>query len=151
MAAFVTGVRHLKIWVSDLRRSRDWYTAVFDLQQTMEFEDSDGVVRGLAFRVPGASFEFALRENAGLAAALQDADPFALATTHDSLDAWVEKLDRLRIWHSPIIQASRGYAMGLRDPDGLQIRLYADDVDVSSRTGERVRVPEAPPEWRAGS
>jgi hypothetical protein len=41
--------------------------------------------------------------------------------------------------------------MGFRDPDGLQIRLYADDADVSSRTGDRVRVPEAPPEWRAGS
>jgi catechol-2,3-dioxygenase len=38
MAAFVTGVRHLKIRVTDLRCSRDRYTAVFDLQQTMELK-----------------------------------------------------------------------------------------------------------------
>ncbi len=86
--AVVNGVRHLKVWVSDLEESRQWYERVFALEHVLDFEDLDGVVRGMAFRVPHASFEFALRENPRLAGALYDADPFALATTREALDAW---------------------------------------------------------------
>ncbi|MDP9071307.1 MAG: VOC family protein [Actinomycetota bacterium] len=139
MTAFVTGVRHLKIWVTDLARSRGWYEKVFELEHVLSFEDSDGVIRGMAFRVPGAPFELALRENPELATALTDADPFALATTRQSLRAWVDRLDVLGIAHSPIVEASRGYALGFRDPDGLQIRLYADDAEVAAKVGDVVR------------
>lgn len=136
VSAFVTGVRHLKVWVSDLARSRKWYEEVFGLELVLSFEDSDGVVRGMAFRVPGVDFELALRENPELATALHDADPFALATTRESLDAWVDRLDSLGIAHSAVIEASRGYVLGFRDPDGLQIRLYADDPKLARRVGD---------------
>ncbi|MGI8334865.1 VOC family protein [Actinomadura scrupuli] len=139
MTAFVTGVRHLKVWVSDLASSREWYERVFGLERVISFEDADGVVRGMAFRVPHAPFELALRENPELAKALYDTDPFALATTREGLNGWAAHLDELGIWHSPIVQASRGYAMGFRDPDGMQIRLYADDDAVAERTGDRAR------------
>jgi catechol-2,3-dioxygenase len=149
MTPRVTGVRHVKIWVTDLHRSRGWYEQVFGLELSLTFEDEDGVVRGLGFRVPGADFELALRENPTLAAALDDADPFALATTREELDAWAAHLDGLGIWHSPVVTASRGYALGFRDPDGMQIRLYADDPEVAARTGGHVVSPPTPPEWRS--
>ena len=140
--AVVNGVRHLKVWVSDLEESRQWYERVFALEHVLDFEDLDGVVRGMAFRVPHASFEFALRENPRLAGALYDADPFALATTREALDAWVQRLDDLGIPHSPIVPASRGFALGFHDPDGLQVRLYADDPEVAPAGGlTRVAVP----------
>jgi len=150
MAARVTGVRHIKIWVSSLGRSRTWYEQVFGLELALTFEDEDedGVVRGMGFRVPGADFELALRENPALAAALDDADPFALATTREALDDWAVHLDDLGIWHSPIVTASRGHAMGFRDPDGLQIRLYADDPAVAAQTGDRVVSRSTPSEWQ---
>ncbi|GAA2863440.1 VOC family protein [Streptosporangium fragile] len=127
MKAALTGVHHLKIWVSDLSRSRSWYERVFGLEHHTSFEDDDGVIRGMAFKVPGAGFQIALRENPELARALSDADPFALEVTREGLDAWLAHLDDLGIPHSPVIRASGGYAMGFRDPDGVQLRLYADD------------------------
>jgi catechol-2,3-dioxygenase len=140
--AVVTGGRHLKVWVSDLGKSRRWYEQVFGLEHVLDFEDLDGVVRGMTFRVPHASFELALRENPRLAGALYDADPFALATTREALDAWVQRLDDLGIPHSPIVLASRGFALGFQDPDGLQVRLYADDPEVAPAGGRtRVSVP----------
>ncbi len=139
MAAFVTGVRQVKIWVTDLARSREWYEEVFEVEPVLSFEDRDGVIRGMAFRVPGAPFELALRENRELATALTGADPFALATTPESLDAWVDHLDALGIAHSAIHQASRGYSVGFRDPDGLQIWLHADDAELAARVGDVVR------------
>ncbi len=50
--------------------------------------------------------------------------------------------DDLGIPHSPIVPASRGFALGFHDPDGLQVRLYADDPEVAPAGGRtRVAVP----------
>jgi hypothetical protein len=70
-----------------------------------------------------------LRQNPDRAAALKDADPFALATTRAELEAWIAHLDVLDIVHSPIIRASRGYALGFHDPDGIRIVVDADDPE----------------------
>ncbi|MEU3166845.1 VOC family protein [Streptosporangium sp. NPDC006930] len=130
MNAVLTGVHHLKIWVSDLERSRSWYEKVLGLEHHISFQDEDGVIRGMSFTVPGAAFQIALRENPDLARALFDADPFALQVTLEGLEAWVARLDGLGVPHSPIIKASAGHAMGFVDPDGVQIRLYAPDEQV---------------------
>lgn len=130
MNAVLTGVHHLKIWVSDLERSRSWYEKVLGLEHHTSFQDEDGVIRGMSFTVPGAAFQIALRENPDLARALFDADPFALQVTLEGLDAWAARLDGLGVPHSPIIKASSGHAMGFVDPDGVQIRLYAPDEQV---------------------
>ncbi|MGC5010438.1 VOC family protein [Streptosporangium sp. DT93] len=130
MNAVLTGVHHLKLWVSDLERSRSWYERVLGLEHHISFEDEDGVIRGMSFTVPGAGFQIALRENPDLARALHDADPFALQVTRDGLDAWVARLDALDVPHSPVIRASAGHALGFTDPDGVQIRLYAPDEEV---------------------
>lgn len=143
MTAFVTGVRQIKIWVIDLTRSRRWYGEVFELQHVLSFEDHDGVIRGLAFRVPGATFDLALREDPKLAGVLVGADPFVLATTRESLDAWVDRLDSLHIDHTGIHQASRGYSVGFRDPDGLQIWLHADDPELAAKVGPVVRARDS--------
>ncbi|MFD8565046.1 VOC family protein [Streptosporangium canum] len=129
MKAGVSGVHHVKIWVSDLARSRSWYERVLGLEPRTSFEDDDGVVRGMAFDVPGAGLQLALRENPDLARALSGADPFALQTTGEGLDAWAVHLDALGVPHSPVVRASAGHVMGFLDPDGLQIRLYAPDDD----------------------
>jgi catechol 2,3-dioxygenase-like lactoylglutathione lyase family enzyme len=130
VGATVTGVHHLKIWVTDLARSRQFYERVFGLEHRTSFADDNGVVRGMAFLLPGTSVQVAIRQDAGLAAALAGADPFALATTRAGLDEWVAHLDALGVPHSPIITASSGYGMGFLDPDGIQIRLYAEDDTV---------------------
>jgi len=130
LTAELTGVHHLKIWVSDLERSRSWYERVLGLEHRTSFQDEDGVIRGMSFGVPGASFQIALRENPALARALLDADPFAFQVTAEGLDAWVARLDDLGVPHTPVIRASAGHTLGFADPDGVQIRLYAPDEKV---------------------
>ncbi len=58
-----------------------------------------------------------------------------MATTRESLHAWADRLESLGIAHSEIVEASRGYALGFRDPDGLQIRLYADGAEIAAKVG----------------
>jgi catechol 2,3-dioxygenase-like lactoylglutathione lyase family enzyme len=143
MDASILGVRHVKVWVTDLSRSRKWYTTVFDLEQTVEFEDSDGVVRGVGYRVRGTSLSIMLREDARMAAAMNDADPFALAVRPEALGSWARRLDELQIWHTPAIPASGGEVLGFRDPDGMQIRLYAEDHSVEGPAVFRASAPSA--------
>jgi catechol 2,3-dioxygenase-like lactoylglutathione lyase family enzyme len=138
MRAGVIGVHHLKIWVSDLARSRSWYERVLGLEHHLSFEDEDGVIRGMSFTVPGAGFQIALRENLDLARALSGGDPFALEVTLEGLGDWAAHLDDLGVPHGPIIKASSGHAMGFADPDGVQIRLYAPEKEIhAAQVGSR--------------
>jgi catechol 2,3-dioxygenase-like lactoylglutathione lyase family enzyme len=49
-----TGIHHVKLPVSDLARSREWYQRVLAYTVEREFLDEDGVVRGVGGRLPGA-------------------------------------------------------------------------------------------------
>lgn len=134
----LTGLRFVKLPVTDLARSRAWWSEVFGWSATVEFPDSDGVIRGVAgvfrdFGDPGLS----LRENRdaptvpGLELMLGVADKAAL-------EAWGARLDELEIDHSPVIDATLGWLMVLNDPDGHELHLYSDerhDLDQSSRAG----------------
>ncbi len=63
------------------------------------------------------------------AAALSGFDPVALAVpTRDDVQAWVRHLDSIEQPHGGVVTGHRGGAVlvGLHDPDGIEIRLYAD-------------------------
>jgi catechol 2,3-dioxygenase-like lactoylglutathione lyase family enzyme len=48
--------------------------------------------------------------------------------TRDDVQAWAEYLDGAGARHGGVVTGHRGGAVlvGLRDPDGIEIRLYAD-------------------------
>ena len=65
------GVFGVKLPVSDLARSRQWYEQVFGFTVALEFPDHEGVVRGVAGSLPGlGDTSISLRENRPVAAAL---------------------------------------------------------------------------------
>jgi catechol 2,3-dioxygenase-like lactoylglutathione lyase family enzyme len=134
MEPIITGVRHIKVFVTDLTWSREWYEKVFGLRHDISFQDEDGVVRGMSFTVRGTSLQIVLRENPALAQALYNADPFALGATREALDAWDAHLESLGVPHTPVTRASAGWVLRFRDPDGLQIRLYATDDQVRAES-----------------
>jgi len=49
-----TGIHHLKLPVSDLALSREWYERVLGYIVEREFPKDDGVVRGVGGRLPGS-------------------------------------------------------------------------------------------------
>lgn len=121
------GFHHVKLPVSDVLRSRDWYRDVLGLEVALEFVE-DGVVRGLALRSPGGGVQLALRHDPDRAAAMAGFDPIALAVSRSDIEVWRDRLADLGQPHGGVVTGHEGGAVlvGLHDPDGIEIRLYAD-------------------------
>lgn len=121
-------IHHVKIPVSDVRASTDWYVRVLGLAVTIEFTENDEV-RGVALETPGGTTSIALRHDPERAAALSGFDLVALGVpTRDGVHAWADHLTALGQDHGGIVTGHRGGAVlvGLHDPDGIELRLYAD-------------------------
>lgn len=136
----LAGVHHVKIPVTDLGRSLDWYRRVFGLRPTMAFPDADGVVRGFAGEIPGLGPAIvAFRVNPAAAEGCRGFDPVSFAVDgQDDLERWVEHLDGVGVKHSPIVEASVGWLLVFDDPDGITLHLYTwaeHGIDVSDRSG----------------
>ena len=126
--AMISGFHHVKLPVADVARSRDWYGRVLGFQVTLEFVE-DGVVEGLALRDPSGTVRLALRHDPVRAAALSGFDPVALAVpARADVQTWRAHLDELGEPHGGIVTGHQGGSVlvGLHDPDGIEIRLYAD-------------------------
>jgi catechol 2,3-dioxygenase-like lactoylglutathione lyase family enzyme len=121
-----TGIHHVKLPVSDLARSREWYERVLGYTVEREFPDDDGVVRGVGGRLPGAGVPVALRQNAQAAAGNAGFDPVSFAIAdRGAAQAWADRLDELGVAHSPVIDATIGWLLVFHDPDGTEIHLYS--------------------------
>jgi catechol 2,3-dioxygenase-like lactoylglutathione lyase family enzyme len=140
------GVYGVKLPVSDLARSRQWYELVFGFKVALEFPDHGGVVRGVAGSIPGlGDTRISLRENRPVAAALAGYDILHLTVaSRDELEKWAAKLDRLTVEHSPIRDATSHWLMSVVEPDRLEVRLHSreshslDDVAPRADRGRRV-------------
>jgi catechol 2,3-dioxygenase-like lactoylglutathione lyase family enzyme len=123
----LSGIHHVKIPVTDLTRSIDWYARVFGFTVTMEFPDADGVVRGVGGDLPGLGDTLlTLRVNPMAAEGCRGFDPVSFGVDdHTDIQAWATHLDELDIGHSPVIEASVGWLLVFDDPDGLQLHLYS--------------------------
>ncbi len=124
----LSGFHHVKLPVADLGRSREWYTSVLGLRVEIEFVE-DGVLRGLALADASGRLRLALRLDPVRAGALAGFDPIALAVPErDDVAAWRGRLDDLGQPHGGIVTGHKGGSVlvGLHDPDGIEIRLYAD-------------------------
>ena len=126
--AAVSGFHHVKLPVSDLARTRDWYERVLGFVVDIEFVE-DGVVTGLALTDPDRTVAVALRHDPARASALTGFDPISLRVPdRDGLKEWRTRLDGLGERHGAMMTGHRGGTVlaGLHDPDGVEIRLYAD-------------------------
>ena len=124
----ISGVHHIKLPVSDVGRSRAWYERVLGFELLMEFVE-DGELRGVALQRAGAPFSIALRLDPARAQALAGFDAVALLVpTREQVRGWEAALDRLEEPHGGVVTGHGGGAVlvGLHDPDGTEVRLYAD-------------------------
>jgi catechol 2,3-dioxygenase-like lactoylglutathione lyase family enzyme len=121
-------IHHVKIPVSDVPASAHWYRRALGLEVAIEFTE-DGELRGVALEAPDGTTGIALRHDPARAAALSGFDLIALGVaTRDGVHAWADHLAAINQKHGGIIPGHRGGAVlvGLHDPDGIELRLYAD-------------------------
>jgi pimeloyl-ACP methyl ester carboxylesterase/catechol 2,3-dioxygenase-like lactoylglutathione lyase family enzyme len=133
----ISGIHHLKLPVTDVSSSRAWYEGVLGFTTSLEFVE-DGVVRGLALRHP-SGVQIALRHDPQRAAAMAGFDAFALAVPDRAAVAgWERRLDELGEQHGDVVTGHEGGAVlvGLRDPDGVEIRFYTDERSLQVDGGE---------------
>ncbi len=123
----ISGIHHVKLPVSDVRRSRDWYQRVLGFATVIEFLE-DGEVAGVAIGHDGCQPQIALRHDPERARILAGFDAVALLVpTRDDVQRWSARLDDLGEPHD-LVEGHHGgsVVVGLHDPDGIEIRLYAD-------------------------
>ncbi|THJ28293.1 VOC family protein [Candidatus Frankia alpina] len=123
----LTPIHHVKIPVSDVRASSEWYLRVLGLEVAIEFTE-DGELRGVALKAPDGTTQIALRYDPTRAAALAGFDLVALGVpTRDGVHAWVDHLAAIDQKHGGLVTGHHGgtVLVGLHDPDGIEIRLYA--------------------------
>lgn len=120
----ISGLHHVKLPVTDVARSRDWYTTVFGFTLRTEFREDDGRLAGVALE-HSTGLVLALRADPERAAALAGFDAMCLAVgTSADLDLLLERLDAMGVAHSTPTDGFRGTAVDIPDPDGLLARVH---------------------------
>ena len=129
----LTGVSHVELTVRDAPRSASWYEAVLQMRRIAEHESSP--TPGVAARIvnlihPSGLSLGLITHQAGDSSPFSELrvglDHLALAVeTRDELETWVDHLDEHDVPHSPIQDMSYGSVLVFRDPDNIQLELFA--------------------------
>jgi catechol 2,3-dioxygenase-like lactoylglutathione lyase family enzyme len=124
-APALAGVHHLKLPVTDLDRSREWYFSRLGYQVLMEFVEQ-GRLMGYALAHPNGGPALALRLDPERARAAAGFDYFSIGVPDkDAIDRLAARLTGLGEQHAGVHWASIGWILPeLHDPDGHEIRFY---------------------------
>jgi glyoxylase I family protein len=130
-----TSIAHVRLTVTDIERSRQFYESVFDWPVLLEVpENADEATRDqLAFLYGGVVYDLGgtllgLRpvatdrfheDRAGL-----DHIAFRLASL-DELDTAAAHLDEVGVEHEPVKDIGPSYILQFRDPDNIALELTA--------------------------
>jgi glyoxylase I family protein len=135
MAITTSSIAHVRLTVTDIERSRQFYESVFGWQVLIESpEGADEATReALGFLFGGVIYD--------LGGALIGLRPVATDTFHedrcgldhlafriaskDELDTAAAHLDELGVEHEPVKDIGPSYILEFRDPDNIALELTA--------------------------
>jgi catechol 2,3-dioxygenase-like lactoylglutathione lyase family enzyme len=123
--AFVA-LHHVRLPVSDVMRSQDWYTEVFGFETRLCLEDEGQVVGVVISHRSGLNL--GLHHDPDLARTLRGFCCLALSVgSHDDLTRSCARLDALGIDHTAPTEGHLGWYIEAADPDGIVIQLHTAD------------------------
>jgi len=124
-APTLAGVHHLKLPVSDLARSRQWYRSRLGYEVALEFIEQ-GRLMGYGLQHGNGGPLLGLRLDPGRARAAAGFDYFAIGVPgKEAIDELAVRLSMLGEDHDGVRFASIGWILpGLHDPDGHEVRFY---------------------------
>jgi catechol 2,3-dioxygenase-like lactoylglutathione lyase family enzyme len=136
-APVLAGVHHLKLPVTDLARSREWYRTRLGYQVQLEFVEQ-GQLMGYALAHPSGGPVLGLRLNPERARAAAGFDYFAIGVPDkDAIDQLAARLTALGEQHAGVHWATIGWILPeLHDPDGHEVRFYTVQQHTDPPSGE---------------
>ena len=143
-APLLDGIHHVKIPVTDLDRSREWYASRLGYQVDAVFVE-DGLEMGLALSHPNGGPDLALRRHPERSAGLGDFDFFAIGVPDKpAIDALAARLTELGEQHAGVQFATIGWVLPmLHDPDGHEVRFYTTERHTEFPRGQATRIEGA--------
>jgi catechol-2,3-dioxygenase len=129
----MTGVSHIDLTVSDAERSAAWYVESLGLERILDPDSADLTFPGRVINLIAASgrviisvVEHDRAEPGAFSEFRVGLDHLALAVeTRSDLEEWVEHFHRIGVAHSEIADMPYGSVLVFRDPDGIQLELFA--------------------------
>lgn len=135
------GVHHLKLPVTDLQRSIEWYGSRLGYRLAVEFIEQ-GRRMGVSLRHPNGGPELALRLDPEKAVASAGFDYFCTAVPDkQAIDDLAARLDELGESHAGVHSTSIGWILPhLHDPDGHELRFYTVQTHTDHDPDQVVRI-----------
>lgn len=124
----LTGVAHVAFTVTDLARSKDWYSRVLDWSPVMDGSD-EGVTYSLGLLPNGLLVGFRQWERGSG----DTFDPMRTGLDHlsfavgsaDELAEWERRFTDLGVTYSSTQHVPYGHVLNFKDPDGIALELFA--------------------------
>lgn len=126
----LAGVHHFKVPVTDLDRSRQWWTETMAARHLTELDHRgrDGELFAVELALPGVDPLLELRLDPSSARRIAGFDPLTFAVnTQTDLQQWAEHFDEAGTEHSPPLRGLVGWILVIRTPDGLPVRLHTKE------------------------
>jgi catechol 2,3-dioxygenase-like lactoylglutathione lyase family enzyme len=144
-APALDGIHHLKLPVTDLERSLDWYLDRLGYLVMKEFVE-DGTVMGVAMTHPNGGPDLALRLDPARARAAAGFDYFAIGVPgHAAIEALAARFTGHGDAHAGVERTPVGWVLtGVHDPDGHEVRFYTVPLELPAEADVAM-----PPEARA--
>jgi catechol 2,3-dioxygenase-like lactoylglutathione lyase family enzyme len=133
----LAGIHHLKLPVTDLVRSLQWYRSRLGYQVQIEFVEH-GILMGYALAHPAGGPGLALRFDPDRARAAAGFDYFAIGVPDKAaMDRLASALDAMGQAHAGVHRASMGWILPeVRDPDGHVLRFYTLEHHTDAPSGQ---------------
>lgn len=124
-------ISHVAVTVSDLPRSKHWYTALIGADPVLDEDEGKGAYHHTVWALPGGQL-FGIHTH-GDAAGASPFDETSVGLDHlaftcatrAELEVWAARLDDLGIAHSRIDDQHYGSGVSFRDPDGVALEFFA--------------------------
>lgn len=131
-----TGISHVELTVTDPNRTAEWWERVLKFRRVHQFQQDE--FGGIAMLHPSGVSVNVLSHTTTRSEPFDECRvgldhlSFAVASAAE-IEAWADHLDACGVEHSGIIEAHFGPTLVFRDPDNIQLELFAQAPDAIDR------------------
>jgi catechol 2,3-dioxygenase-like lactoylglutathione lyase family enzyme len=123
-------ITHVAITVTDLDRSRRWYSRLLGADPVLDEDETTGGFHHAVFALEGGQLFGLHTHPAGQSGTFDEhragLDHISFACRDRAeLQRWVDRLAELGIEHGGIVDAHYGSGLSFRDPDNIALEFFA--------------------------